>query len=444
MKSQSSVRVTSCVLCCLLLGAISLAAPPSALKVERRDWRIARRDGRFKVVDAFDRRAGYASARAADGLQWAIDQAAGAGAEVRLCSGTFPLERPVRLRAKVVLAGAGTGSILLPAESFSGNALLVAEQADGFSIERLSVRGRNTLGLDGIVLKRCGEARLVDVSVYRCGGYGIVIADGCLMTLTSQCVMAGNAKGGMLLRNLTTENRNANYPPNRVLACRVYRGGSGYECDHAILVDFTACTAFQTTGPAFHLHRISNSVLLTGCRAFQTSADAVLLEDSQELNLTGNIFCWQTGHGIRVKNGTWGTISGNEIIDSGSWNPGRPDSTTTFSNWNNRIVRADAIVLEGCKGFTLSANAVFSWPVAPPPDYGIREDAASSYNLIAGNMVNYVAKQAILSEGKDSVVGTNCVVEKVGLLRGKPFDAEKMIQSFQPELMDAYIDKLIE
>jgi hypothetical protein len=51
----------------------------------------------------------------------------------------------------------------------------------------------------------------------------------------------------------------------------------------------------------------------------------VVADHSHEFNLSSNIFCWHERHGVLIQDRNWGTIAGNEVIDTGSYNPGGVD-----------------------------------------------------------------------------------------------------------------------
>jgi hypothetical protein len=180
--------------------------------------------------------------------------------------------------------------------------------------------------------------------------------------------------------------------------------------------------------------------LISGCRSFQITGPAVSVEDTHEFNLSSNVFCWHTEEGVRLTNCNWGTITANEVIDTGSFNPGTRDAQTKFSDIEVNIPLYDGIKLENCQGFTISSNAVFNWPVCPKMDVGIRLDDKCFKNNIVGNNVNYYETADILSSATETEIANN-----VGYA-DKPFQSAHAvgttIQSFYPKLTEKFIADL--
>jgi hypothetical protein len=176
----------------------------------------------------------------------------------------------------------------------------------------------------------------------------------------------------------------------------IYGGGHGIECNYAIVVNITGCQIFQTKGYGIYLHTVSNSVLVTGCRTFQIEIDAILVEDSHEINISGNIFCWHRGHGLILKNVTWGTITANNIIDSGV-------------RAGDGVERNGIVMSEETRSIQVTGNAIFNWGDQVPMMYGIVEGEKCSLNTIAFNNINFFTKDAVLSGGKGTLIKDNQV-----------------------------------
>jgi hypothetical protein len=83
------------------------------------------------------------------------------------------------------------------------------------------------------------------------------------------------------------------------------------------LANIVGCTVYQPTQYAYHLRRACNSILISGRRSFQVEKHAVVMENTHKLNISSNIFCWHRNYGIVLKDMSWGTVCGNEFIDSG-------------------------------------------------------------------------------------------------------------------------------
>jgi hypothetical protein len=252
------------------------------------------------------------------------------------------------------------------------------------------------------------------------------------------CSLAGNGKAGIFL-DRHRRGKFGDFIPNLITNCIVYGGGKGIDCFGTTVLNIVACCVYQTGDIAFHVHDVSYSVLISGCRSFQIGSHAVVAENNGEFNLSSNIFCWHTGHGVVVKDCGWGTICGNEIIDSGSYNPGTVDFATRIDAVPPDVPLYNGIDLSDSRGFNISGNTVFNWPQARKMQVGIREDKGCYDNNIVGNTVNYFEKAGILAEGTGTRVSDN-MIEADRPYHGNPNG--EMIQSFQAELTSQFIDSL--
>ncbi len=161
------------------------------------------------------------------------------------------------------------------------------------------------------------------------------------------------------------------------------------------MVNLIGCSVFQPSGIGYYIHKSSNSVLLSGSRSFQVEQDAVVVEGgSHEINISGNIFCWQRGHGIVLRGANWGSVTGNNVIDSGV-------RTRDGSARNGIMLEA------GCKGLQVTGNAVFNWGDQVPMAFGIIEDSTGVNNLISHNNINFFTQQAVQSAGKGTLAKDN-------------------------------------
>ena len=194
---------------------------------------------------------------------------------------------------------------------------------------------------------------------------------------------------------------------------------------------------FQTRDSGFHVHSASNSVVITGCRTFQVGKNAVLLEDTDEFNLSSNIFCWHIEDGVVIRNSHWGTICGNELIDSGSYNSGVEDRTATWEQFPKRLPPYSGLKLLNAHGYNVSGNTIFNWGVCPPMEYGVFEDEQSVKNNITGNSINFFVKGDVLSLGRESAVSNNIGYadrphqDRAGL--------QHWFQTFRTEMKDQFL-----
>jgi hypothetical protein len=278
-----------------------------------------------------------------------------------------------------------------------------------------------------------------DVAVARFEEYGIWVRNNAFLCQIRGCSVAGNGVANLYFDNLA-RGPHGDFVPNLATHCTIYGGGQGIDCSRAIVLNIVGCVVYQTGAAAYHVRNTSNSVVISGCRSFQITGPAVLVEESHEFNLSSNIFCWHTGHGVEVRGCNWGTITGNEIIDSGSYNPGTPDTVTRVTDLPEGVPLHNGIELKHTQGYTVTGNAVFNWPVAPHMEVGIHEGASCVNNTIVGNNVNYYTRAGIVAEGRGTAVATNTCY------RDEPYQSPQgvgtTVQSFQRELTDAFVKEM--
>jgi hypothetical protein len=397
-------------------------------------------DAAFTALTEVTREVVHASPDAGATIQAAIDALDVAGGAVTLGPGVFPLNEPVRLASAVWLRGSGRGTRLLVAPANRAGIGLLAEGLHGAVVSDLALQPAERASAEaGLVLDGCGDCSVRAVFSADFAGYGLLVRGSSFLCAVEGCSLAGNRRANLLLDELRA-GPHGNYIPSRVAGCTIYGGGAGIECRRAIAVSITGCIVHQSNGAAYHIHGKSHAVAISSSRSYQVTGDAVRVEESHELSVTGNVFCWHTGYGILVRESSWGAISGNQIVDSGSYNPGGPDRATAFDQLPPDLPLHDGISLQGARGYQVTGNAIFNWGVAPPLRYGIREDERSLRNSLIGNSVNYFREAAVRSEGRETLARDNqehpdAPYAGVGLAEG----ASRMVQSFERELTDAFI-----
>lgn len=337
----------------------------------------------------------YSSEKADDAIQFAIDKLAGQGGEVLLHRGTFLLENPVQLKNNLVLRGKSRGTqLLVSSENESGIGIL-CKDIKGSQVVGLSVRPvEDGAGMAGIVIDNSGDCRIRDVHCQAFGSYGIMLINNSFLCEVTGCQLVDNRKSNLFLENLREKGRGGDFLPNMVTNLTIYGGGNGIECIYAIVVNINNCQIFQTKGHGIYIHSTSNSVLITGCRTFQIETDAIVVMDSHEINISSNIFCWHRGNGIVLDNVTWGTISANNIIDSGV--------RAGDGEYRNGIVLSNET-----RSIQVSGNAIFNWGDQVPMKHGIFEKDRCRMNSITNNTINYYNGEAVLSKGKGTLVNNN-------------------------------------
>jgi hypothetical protein len=360
--------------------------------------------GEYRVITRIAHDSIATSASAAEAIQAAVDACGDEGGQVLIEQGRYPLARPIRLRSRVRLSGAGRGTRL----EVAGEAGVLLESLDSAEVADLAiVAAKGSAAQAGLILDGCGDCQATNVFAGGFAGHGIWLRNHSFLCTIRGCSAAGNAKSNIFLDDLADKARSGEYIPNLVADCTVYGGGVGIETKRTIVANIVGCCVFQTKGTGFHVHSTSNSVVITGCRTFQVGKHAVLLEDTHEFNLSSNIFCWHLEDGVVIRNANWGTITGNEIIDTGSYNSNVPDRTAGWDTLPKDLPRYSGLKLLNAQGYSVTGNTIFNWPVCPPMEYGIYEDAASFKNNFTGNNVNLYDKEAVLSLGRESASCNN-------------------------------------
>jgi parallel beta-helix repeat protein len=389
----------------------------------------------YKVVADFTHITLYESANAADAIQHAVDAMAGGGC-VTLGRGEFALDAPVLLRDQVWLRGGGRGTKL----RIAGEVGLLGESVKGVVVSDVALIAGGDGAKAGVVLDDSGDCKVRDVFAAKFTDYGIWVRHNSFLCEVRGCSLAGNGKANLYFDHLERGNY-GDFLPNLATNCMVYGGAKGVDCNRSIVLNIVGCLVYQTGDIAYHVRNTSNSVLISGCRSFQITGHAVAVEESHEFNLSSNIFCWHTEHGVYVKDCNWGTITGNEVIDTGSYNSGEKDTTTKVSDVTEEVPLYIGIVLEGAQGFNVSGNTIFNWPVCPRMMYGVHEDAGSFGNSIVSNSINFYEHGDVLAEGKETVVASNVSY------KDKPYQSPDAVgttyQSFMTELTEKFIDEQI-
>jgi hypothetical protein len=331
--------------------------------------------------------------RADEAIQHAVDLVGGEGGEVALQRGEFPLQRPVRLASRVWLHGSGRGTrLLVRGEGEEGLGLLCAG-LKGCTVSDLAVLADpDGERIAGIALDDCGDCTVRDVLCQGFARYGIWVRNNSFLCQIESCKLAGNGRANLYLDRLAGGGRGGDFLPNLVTNCITYGGGTGIECHRVIVLNIVGCAVFQPGRYAYHLHHTSNSVLISGCRSFQVEEHAVVVENTHELNVSSNIFCWHRGHGIVLRDVSWGAINGNEFIDQGvRARDGAPTNGIVLS--------------EGTQGVQVVGNTIFNWGDQVPLGVGILEDASCRNNLIRSNNINFYTEVDVCSQGEGTLVG---------------------------------------
>jgi hypothetical protein len=390
--------------------------------------------GIYKALTRITHEIVFSSSQAAETVQAAVEATGEEGGQVFIEQGRYPISMPIRLRDRVRLSGAGRGTRL----EVAGETGVVLENLDSAEVADLAiVAAKGSSAQAGLILDGCGDCQATNVFAGGFAGHGIWLRNHSFLCTIRGCSAAGNGKSNIFLDTLAEKGRSGEFIPNQVADCMIYGGGVGIETRRTIVANIVGCCAFQTRDSGFHVHTMSNSVIITGCRTFQVGRHAVLLEDTDEFNLSSNIFCWHVADGVVIRNANWGTINGNEIIDTGSYNSGVPDRSAAWETLPKDLPPYSGIKLINAHGYSVTGNTIFNWPVCPPMEYGIYEDAASFKNNFTGNSINYFVKGDVVSLGRESACNNNVSYadrphqDRAGL--------QHWFQTFQVELTDKFV-----
>ncbi len=361
------------------------------------------------ALDSFD--------KACEAIQFAIESLPQAGGEIVIKSGKYELNSPIRLKSNVTLRGSGSATVLWMSDRFDGSIAIIGKKLDKVTVCDLSIKTakENINAKTGILLSDCGDCKIKDVYCLGLAEHGIWLNDRSFLCEIRGCTFAGIGQSAIYLEKLTGNGRGGDFVPNLVTNCIIYEGGVGIECNYTIVLNIVGCQVYQSKSHGFYIHTNSNSVMVSGCRTFQIQDDAVVVADSDEINITGNIFCWHDGHGIVLNNVTWGTITGNNVIDTGHINI---VDEKARQNWSYSLETPkdldfskrsrNGIHISGkSRGLTVGNNAVFNWGSNLPLKYGIYEESTCMNNVITDNNINYCLNEGVLSQGKNSISKDN-------------------------------------
>lgn len=327
------------------------------------------------------------------------------GGCVQFGAGEFAFERPIRLRSRVTLRGSGRATRFLAAQA-PGRAAFEAVGADGVELLDFSLVGMGGGAEAGVVLDGCGDCRVSGLFIKGFSAHGISLRNRSFLCRLENCSVTDCGRANYHFFELAKDGRGGDYVPNLAIGCVSYGGQVGFEAEWALVLNLVGCMVYQSRSHGFHIWRHSNSVLLSGCRTYQVGGNAVLVDDSNELNISSSIFCWTREHGIVLRRVSWGALCGNNVIDAGVR---APDSGR----------RHGIQLTAGTEGVQVTGNAIFSWGDQVPMAYGVLEDESCRGNGVHGNNLNFYRDGGLDVRGAGSVLGSNVAVAEPAY-RGNP------------------------
>ena len=416
------------------------------------DFEIFKINNKYIARGEIDFKEHISGTDAGEVIQYALNNLGKFGGNVYIHSGIYKLNKQINVPAHSTLSGSGNATKLIFEENHSTGIAVSCKGVDKAIVKDIFIKAEldNISAKIGVLVDSCGDSYVEDVSCIGMQDHGIVLSNNSFLCEIRGCKVGGTGKSGILIKKLDKGGRGGDWVPSLISNCIVYACGKGIECQRSLVVNIIGCQVYQTKSHGFHIHSVSNSVIISGCRTFQITGNAVNVDKSHEINISSNIFCWHTEEGIVLDDVTWGTISGNNVIDNGSINLFDPDEdpyiktdperphTKKPSDLKNIPIYNGIYLKNETKGLTVTGNAIFNWPAVPPMKYGIEEDATCFSNNITSNNINFCKEGDISAKGDKTNVEANCSFIDQPYL-GK---ASRMRHFFDPRLMEEFIHEV--
>lgn len=445
----------------LLLGFTPHRSPlptrpaPSA----EQDYEVFPTDSGFVVRGQLDQRVALTTARADEAINGAIDRLAGRPGEVLVHRGTYYLNAPIELPSHTTLRGKGDGTELWISPDNAEGIGIRSQRADRSVVRDLAIKSapEQKNGKIGVVLDHCGDCRVEGLLILGMREHGVWVGNNSFLCSVRHNSLADIDSSAICITDIGPLGRGGSYVPITVSENNVYDSGIGIECSKGINVQILGNVVYRARQYAYYLHNNSNCCLLSANRTFQCYGDGIYVEKTHELNVNGNMISWQQGHGIVLKDVTWGTVSGNVINDPSSptFAGGTPmqgytprEDYTIFHEVPQGVnlrgkQRSGIRLTDRVRSVTVTGNALYCWGLALPMDYGIYEDSQGVRNAIVSNTINYSTKACILSEGQHTVVANNTeLADSSYLANNRPWIADSLqpvLQIFEPEVVEKFV-----
>ena len=409
----------------ILLILLSFSACNKSVNIN--DVSLHRINDHYELRDQVNKRK-IASFKSADiAIQFAIDKME-SGGNIELGAGSFDLKNTIYLKDRINIKGKGTSTVLKVFSTDTSGVAIIGTDLKQVQVSGFSLIANDTINsIAGIRYIHCGDSEISDVYSEGFLKYGIWLSNNSFLCHINNCTAADNGRANIFTDSLFWS-RAGEYMPNLITNCITYGGWNGIETNKSIVLNIVGCIVHQPENYGFYIHNVSNSVILSGCRTYQSGNDGVVVEKSHEINITGNIFCWSRGKGIVMRGVDWGTVSGNNIIDSGSERYGG------FPGVGEAI---GIELTENCRCLQVTGNNIFNWGGQGIMQYAVYEDESCSNNLFSSLNINYFEKDAIFSKGKGSEV-MNIIEQKDPPLHGKPSGPDPL---FIPQRLQDFIDE---
>jgi parallel beta-helix repeat protein len=358
------------------------------------DITLSKVGDKYKLIESFTRNQIAVYKDAGLAIQSAIDML-NEGGTIELLNGEYLTNRTLYMGKGISMKGNGRKTILNIHQTDTSGVGIMAHGLKGISVSDMSIiSAAGSKSFAGICYDHCGDCKIENVYAEGFSKYGIWMRNNSFLCHINNCTAAANKRANIYTDSLFWS-RAGEYMPNLITNCVTYGGYNGIETNKSIVLNIVGCVVHQPENFGFYIHNVSNSVLISGCRTYQTQNNAVVIENSHEINITGNIFCWSRGKGIVLKGVDWGTITGNNIIDSGSEQyggfPGVGDSNGVELTHRTRSIQ-------------VTGNNIFNWGGQGIMKYAVFEDETCENNSFTSLNLNYFEKGGIVSRGRNSLV----------------------------------------
>lgn len=402
----------------LVVGIMFMTGIASAKIPDAQNLEIFPSKGSYIVRGVIDLKKQYQSNDASEAIQWAANQFKNGGV-VFLHRGEYIVKQEISIPSYVTIKGSDMSSVLTIAPKHATGVAFNIKNKNRVILKDFAIRSvkDNNGSKTAIIFNDCGDCVIDGLYIVGMKENGILFENNTFLSEVKNCRIAACANSAVLFEDLNAKGRAGDFVPNNISNCIIYQGNYGIVCSNAIVVNISDVTVFQSKNIAFNIIKKSNSVLITGCRTYQIQNDAVVVDDSHEINISSNIFCWTEGNGIILNAVKWGTVSANNVIDNGSINPYDPIkdgaiATEDFkkklrSPEDRRSIKSGILLQNTTKGISVTGNAIFNWPATPKMKYGITEDATCENNTITSNNVNFYSVADVSSLGKGTKASDN-------------------------------------
>ena len=385
----------------LAMPSLALAADAGPGEARRGETLVIYPDGdKFRAAGWISRGVITVGSSAAEVVQRALDQAGQTGGgKIMLEPGAYRLDRPLRIFKNTLLCGSGMSTVLTVTSGNKEGIGILGVMADRCTVTDLEANAdpRNATSLAGVVLDNSADCVIERVLCRDFKHFGFQIRNQTAFTKLYGCTACNNQESNFRLEGLNgwwKEARIGSFVPNLINNCYAYGGGHGFDLSNVVCQNLVGCEVYQARGVGFYLRDGLTSILISGCRSFQGKQQAVFVENANEINISSSIFCWQEGHAIELQNCTWGTVSANEIMDSGA---GGREGQNKYHIYMHTDV----------KGIQITGNRLFCWADQLPTKAGIFEAEDCRDNNIVANTINYFTEQGVVSNGKNSFTAYN-------------------------------------